>query len=258
MQTKLGLLESLSMENQLYREKFRLFSERLDALSRQLFEINAFDHQITGMSRSEKEMDEEAELGIGGFMPPASVAEGEEEERQVGLVLQLERLLADLEKETDFSESNRIRFLHFLEEQKRIFSSLTPNMYPTQGRISSVFGYRRSPFTGKREKHQGIDIAAKINAPVVAPADGVVENVGWEGGYGRVVSINHGFGLVTKYAHLRKSLVRSGQKVKRGDKIALVGNSGRSTGPHLHYELRFEGVPIDPAQYIREKSIAKK
>ena len=126
----------------------------------------------------------------------------------------------------------------------------TPSIWPTKGWVSSRFGYRVSPFTKEKEFHSGLDIVTRNKAPIVSPADGIVASVSREYGYGNILTINHGNGLKSRYAHLTKSLVKKGQYVKRGEKIALVGSSGRSTGPHLHYEVYLKGVPVNPSRYI--------
>jgi len=98
--------------------------------------------------------------------------------------------------------------------------------------------------------HEGVDYAAPIGSPILAAGEGVVKRVGWMGGYGRVVVIRHAFGFETRYAHLRRSLVKVGQRVERGDRIAQMGSSGRSTGSHVHYEVRLNGRPVDPGRFI--------
>ena len=140
---------------------------------------------------------------------------------------------------------------NFFKNQKSLLSS-TPSIWPTRGWVTSGFGFRKSPFTGLREKHEGWDIAARNGAPVRTTADGVVVVEGREYGYGNLVEIDHGYGLVTRYGHNSKHLVKVGDRVKRGQVIALVGNTGRSTGPHLHYEVLLNGVPVNPKNYILE------
>jgi len=137
----------------------------------------------------------------------------------------------------------------YLQDQKSLLAS-TPAIQPTTGWISSGFGYRKSPFTGLKEFHRGLDIATREGTPIIAPADGIVIFTGKKGGLGRLLTINHGHGIITRYAHLQKSLLKRGSHVKRGDKIALVGNTGRSTAPHLHYEVHLNGIPVNPAKYI--------
>jgi len=117
-------------------------------------------------------------------------------------------------------------------------------------RITSGFGVRRDPFLRRLSRHEGIDYPARIGTPILAPADGVVSFVGSQRGYGRMVKIRHAFGVETVYAHLNAAKVRAGQRVIRGQPVAAVGNTGRSTGPHLHYEVRVDGRPVDPMKFI--------
>ncbi len=143
---------------------------------------------------------------------------------------------------------------HVLEEFLKSREALlvhTPLGYPVRGWITSPYGYRRDPFTGRREFHEGVDIAAPIGAPIRAPADGVVVFVGRKPGYGKMVILDHGYGYSTAYGHCSKILVRIGQKVKRGQIIAKVGNTGRSTAPHLHYEVRVGKVAVNPYYYLK-------
>ncbi len=140
---------------------------------------------------------------------------------------------------------------NFFKNQKSLLSS-TPSIWPTRGWVTSRFGFRKSPFTGLREKHEGWDIAARNGAPVRTTADGVVVVEGREYGYGNLVEIDHGYGLVTRYGHNSKHFVKVGDRVKRGQVVTLVGNTGRSTGPHLHYEVLLNGVPVNPKNYILE------
>ena len=140
----------------------------------------------------------------------------------------------------------------FFKNQKSFLSS-TPSIWPTRGWVTSSFGFRKSPFTGLREKHEGWDIAARNGAPVRATADGVVVVEGRNYGYGNLVEIDHGYGIVTRYGHNSKHLVKVGDRVKRGQVVSLVGNTGRSTGPHLHYEILLNGVPVSPKNYILEE-----
>lgn len=116
--------------------------------------------------------------------------------------------------------------------------------------ISSMFGYRMHPILKRRRMHEGLDFTAPIGTPVYAPADGTVESTGYEGGLGRCLKIRHGFGYVTLYGHLSKINVEQGAKVKRGELVALIGNSGLSSGPHLHYEIRRYGILADPINYF--------
>ncbi len=137
----------------------------------------------------------------------------------------------------------------FLEEQKLMLSS-TPTIWPVKGWISSGFGYRISPFTGRRVFHEGLDIATKYDVPVQAAAKGIVVFSGRKAGYGKTIIIDHGYGYITKYGHNNSLTVKAGDKVNKGDHIAMVGSTGRSTGPHVHYEVLVNGIPVNPLKFI--------
>jgi len=126
-----------------------------------------------------------------------------------------------------------------------------PNLWPVEGQVTGSFGERIDPFNGEGAFHTGVDIAAMVGQPVVAPADGVVEFADFLGGYGRAIVLDHGHGIATRYGHLSGFAVASGQHVRRGDIIGYVGLSGRSTGPHLHYEVRINDTPVNPYKYLR-------
>ncbi len=138
-----------------------------------------------------------------------------------------------------------------LADQKAFLAAL-PTRKPAVGYFTSGFGLRRSPFGGREKMHEGLDIANHPGTPVKATADGVVVHADSKPSYGQTVIVDHGYGLETWYAHSKRVLVSKGQKIRRGDPIALLGNSGRSTGPHLHYEVRVHGTPVDPLSYILE------
>jgi murein DD-endopeptidase MepM/ murein hydrolase activator NlpD len=126
-----------------------------------------------------------------------------------------------------------------------------PSILPTRGWLSSAFtSMRAHPVLHIARPHEGIDVSAPMGTPIEAPGAGRVQQAGWENGYGNTVTIDHGYGIVTKFAHASKLLVKSGQKVERGQRIALVGNTGLATGPHLHYEVRVNGRPVDPLKYV--------
>jgi len=130
------------------------------------------------------------------------------------------------------------------------FAEALPDFTPLQGRISDRFGYREDPFRKNKQFHSGIDIAAPYGSDIRAAGTGRVVFAGRKGGYGNLVIIDHGYGIKTYYAHASKLLVKEGQRVGKGEVIAKVGSTGRSTGPHLHFEIRINDVPIDPLKYI--------
>jgi murein DD-endopeptidase MepM/ murein hydrolase activator NlpD len=155
-------------------------------------------------------------------------------------------------KESQLREQSVLDLWESLSERQSLLNS-TPNIRPAKGWFTSRFGYRVSPFTGRSALHTGLDVAAAPGSPVYAPADGVVTFAGYDEGYGKMVTIDHGYGVSTRYGHNSQIYVQVGQKVSRWDVIASVGNTGRSTGPHLHYEVRVNGVPRDPALYILDE-----
>jgi Membrane proteins related to metalloendopeptidases len=153
--------------------------------------------------------------------------------------------LLTLQEKADVLEGNLKMLDHFFEDRKAI-----PSLVPTQGLISSTFGARTNPFTGLPDFHEGLDISADIGTPVVATADGVVTFAGFRGNFGRVVEIGHEYGFSTVFGHLAEIDVHAGQQVHRGEVIGLVGNSGNSTGPHLHYEVHVNDQAVNPKPYL--------
>ena len=142
-------------------------------------------------------------------------------------------------------------------ETKRSLLASTPTIWPVKGWLTAGFGQRRSPFTGQRQMHEGVDIANTVGTPVIAPADGIVTYTGPLGGFGDVVSVDHGHKISTFYAHLQQHKVSQGQRVRRGDVIGLVGTTGRVTGPHLHYEIQVNDVSVDPTKYVIDQETVK-
>lgn len=136
-----------------------------------------------------------------------------------------------------------------LDRRSALLSS-TPSTAPANGLLTSGYGYRTDPLTGSRSFHRGIDIGTGPDQPVLASADGVVVQAGPKGDLGRVVLLSHGFGYATRYGHLSRIVVRPGQRVRQGELLGYVGTSGRSTGYHLHYEVRRDGRPLDPLGYL--------
>lgn len=155
-------------------------------------------------------------------------------------------------KETQLKEQSVIDLWESLSERQSLLKS-TPNMKPAKGWITSRFGYRISPFSGKPALHAGLDIAAAPGSPVYAPADGVVVFASYDESYGKLISIDYGYGVITRFAHLSQIYVQVGQRVSKWDVVGAVGNTGRSTGPHLHYEVRINGTPVDPINFILDE-----
>lgn len=151
-----------------------------------------------------------------------------------------------------FLEEQSIQELTELMRDQQSRLAATPAIWPVAGWPTSGYGYRRSPYTGLLQLHEGIDIAARLGSAIRAPADGEVIFAGIRSGYGNTLVINHGYGISSFYGHCARVMMKAGDKIRRGDIIAEVGNTGRSTGPHVHYEVRLYGMPVDPANYILE------
>ena len=159
--------------------------------------------------------------------------------------------ISALDNEAHRQEASLRELSEYFEDQKSMLAS-TPSVWPTQGWVTSDFGARLDPYSADRSMHQGLDISTPHGQPVLTPSDGTVVFNGTEGGYGKVLVVDHGYGVKTRYGHLSETFVRLGERVARGQKIAAVGNTGRSTGPHLHYEVRVNGIPENPRKFILE------
>ncbi len=222
---------------------------RLETLAREVTRLRSFDHQIRRMAGME-EAGSAMAMGGGTLELQKALATGEEVEHEE-LVEQLYQDLQQLEREVALrAESLEAVNTHLNQQKDRL--AATPSIWPakSEGYMSSGFGRRISPFTGRTQMHTGIDIAAPRGTPILAAAEGVVTFSGRMAGYGRVIVLTHGFGFKTFYGHNQENKVHKGQRVKRGQVIATVGNSGYSTGSHLHYEVLVKDLPVDPLKYI--------
>jgi murein DD-endopeptidase MepM/ murein hydrolase activator NlpD len=244
MKGQLRDVNTLRKENTVQRFQLQAFSSNLEQIQTELLSLKNFDHKLRVMADLEKTPDNGFMLGIGGpdevAIPP---------EYQTGLSQQITKDLNELSLDATKQEISFHELTDFFSEQKSILSS-TPSIWPVRGWITSGFGRRVDPFTGYKKLHEGLDIATRTGTPVIAPCAGIVTNIKRDYGYGKMLEINSGNGIVTRYGHNSKILVRVGDRVKRGDLIAYVGNTGRSTGPHLHYEVLVNGVPVNPMKYI--------
>jgi murein DD-endopeptidase MepM/ murein hydrolase activator NlpD len=225
------------------------FSNKINYLNAQLADLHDFEKKIRIIANLETGKSESSLFGVGGSDP-------EDLDPSTILVQDYQDLVRDMHVEINAidraSHTQRDSFSSIFSqlEGKRNLLASTPSIRPAKGWISSRFGYRESPFTGRREFHRGIDIAAQAGTPITAPADGIITFAGDKGLMGNMVTIEHGFGMVTRYGHTQKILIKKGDRVKRGQEIALVGNTGRSTGPHVHYEIHLNGVAVNPMNYF--------
>ncbi|WP_455378094.1 M23 family metallopeptidase [Petrachloros mirabilis] len=168
---------------------------------------------------------------------------------ELELVASVKEGISRLSKEAEIQERT-LEELSVIAEKKSSRWAATPSIWPVKGWVTSGFGPRISPFTEKPAWHDGLDIGAAANAPVQAPAQGRVTIVGFDPKLGNIVKLDHGYGIETLYGHLAKSLVKEGQRVKRGDVVGLVGSTGLATGPHLHYMVKVNGQTLDPSKFI--------
>ena len=249
MKVKIPRLAQLEKENEQKNDQFIYLAQRIDQIDQEMVTLKQLDHKLKVMVSLEPPDNDSQLQGIGGPSPTLLDPKHAINKTHKGLVHSMRQSLDNLDNDITIGKQDKAELFKFLESQKKLFAS-TPSIWPTKGWLSSRFGYRISPFTGKKEFHKAIDIATRKGAPIVAVANGVVSQVGRDGGLGRVVTIKHGYGFMTRYAHLQKALVKKGQPIKRGETIALVGNSGRSTGSHVHYEITLNGVPVNPLRYI--------
>jgi len=231
------------------REQIQAFAEQINLLKSNLLALNDFEKKIRIIANIEKPAEKDSLFGVGGSIPEDLDADIELTERHNSLLREMHEQMEQLQVATTNQTEGFESLLKYLEDQRNLLAS-TPAISPVRGWITSRFGYRISPFTGKREFHKGLDIGARKKSPIIAAADGMITFVGNKGLLGRVVTINHGHGIVTRYGHIHKALTKRGNTVKRGDVIALVGNTGRTTGSHLHYEVMLNGIPVNPKKYI--------
>lgn len=243
-------IRSLAQEVTSQKMQIQAYAEKIQALNSEMLALHDFEKKLRVIANVEAPAGQDAVFGIGGALGAVDLENLPPVSKNYSSVIRAMHSGLEQLDEASVVQQQAFEELHdYLQDRKSLLAS-TPAIRPTTGWLSSGFGYRTSPFTGRREFHRGIDIATRAGTPVIAAADGVVTFAGKKGGLGKLVVIDHGYGKITRYAHLKKQLVRRGAHVNRGDKIALVGNSGRSTAPHLHYEVHVNGIPANPAKYI--------
>ncbi len=228
----------------------RELQERLDAIATRVGQMNAHVIRLDALGRRLTEM---ANLDKGEFNFDSAPAVGGPEGLVEGAVAStdLTAMLDDLTRQIKDRE-RQLSVLESMISTRNLSRQIVPGGRPvTQGWISSYFGHRADPFTGRKAFHRGVDFAGPAGAQVVAVASGVVTYTKERFGYGKTVEINHGNGYVTRYAHNQRVLVAIGETVKKGQPIALIGSTGRSTGPHLHFEVLKQGRAVDPMSFVK-------
>jgi len=259
--------EELQEENKTLKKELYVLSRETERLTDSFKKLKDYNNDIRNMIADKTETDVKDEKTNMQFTTLLSYNQSLLQQgipaggKEFSLYYQKpEKVIEEMQENINFIKENIPRQeikLSELESNVKEYNArnaATPTLWPVadggKGYISDEFGWRIHPLTHKQEYHEGLDIAVWYNTPVLATADGVVTYAGWSSGYGYLIKIRHGFGYSTYYAHLNKFKVKECKKVKRGEIIALSGNSGRSTGPHLHYEVRVNNIPKNPRKFI--------
>jgi len=241
-------LDQLRAETREQRDQLMDYAEKMELITTRLSGISRLDRKLRVITNLDPS-DPLPLPGIGGvegeLLEPHQLTGLTRERRHKRMLESLDRL----NEAAGAGEASLAGLIEHLETQSAKLVR-TPSITPTKGWVTSAFGYRTSPFTGNREFHRGVDIAARMGTPILAPADGTVRYVGTQRALGKTIVIRHGYGVETIYGHLSEHMLERGQKVKRGEPIALMGTTGRSTGPHLHYQVEVNDVPVNPRNYI--------
>ena len=243
-------MAGLEKQNEQLRTQLKSFEEEMTLLRRQVAQNFDFQKKARILAQLDDISDDVTEVGVGGpdyaYIQSITALDPQTAERVLSANVDIKKLL----RQAALQRENYQEIIASLESTADLLRH-TPSLRPIKvGFLSSRFGWRMDPITGLRSLHRGTDFSARKGTPVFATADGVVTYAGWWETYGKVVEMSHGYGTVTRYAHLETQLVSRGQRVKRGDIIGRVGSSGRSTFSHLHYEVEVEGKRVDPLKYV--------
>lgn len=248
--------DALVAEHLELQERLRRIDVKMSSIDRILLRLRLYDAQLESLGEPRGESgplpvetyaNAELELASFGDESPGGLRPGSA--WAAGVEARANTFLSTFEDR----EPSLNRFLGELEELEALERSL-PSLWPARGVFTSGYGWRRNPLGRQWRFHSGIDVGAQRGEPIYAAAQGKVITAGWSGGYGRHIEIDHGFGIVTLYGHCNRLLVQVGDVVRRGQRIGLVGSTGRSTGPHLHFEVHLDGTAVDPMEYLRRAS----
>lgn len=242
-------VKNRTMEIHDQRAQIQAFAREIERLKVKVRALSEFEDKVRLIADIKKTSDAGGLIGIGGIPSNELDEELPRDVRHNSLIREMHDQIGQVDLEAEKKADDFEDLIRVLDEKKNLLAS-TPSIRPVSGYITSRFGYRTSPFTGQKEFHSGLDISNKSGTKIVSTANGRVTYAGKKFLIGNLVIIDHGFGRVTKYGHLKDMLVKKGQAVKRGDVIGTVGKTGRTTGPHLHYEVRIDGTPENPLKYI--------
>jgi murein DD-endopeptidase MepM/ murein hydrolase activator NlpD len=238
------------------RAQLKSIRERVDHIASTLDRVEQFDQKLRSLTLLS---DPKRNLAMGPTeVDPSTKLPGTGDKQKPhlnssdsphALSMRLDKLTAEAVRQEETLQDLQAYF----QEKDQLLAS-APSLWPARGWVTSDFGTRLDPYTAVRVMHSGLDIANDFGTEVIAPADGTVVYAANEGGgYGNVLVIDHGYGIKTRYGHLSKILVKPGERIRRGQQVAAMGNTGRSTGPHLHYEVRVNGLPQNPLNFIYEE-----
>lgn len=234
-------------------EQIAEFTDKIDALQLKLVKLNRYEQRIRQIVGKKAGGENLEAYGVGGTIPDKEPAGFLSSEEYHQIIRGIDDSVASMDDAAD-AQKNQLEALWKTLRALKNLEAATPSIRPVDGGwISSKFGYRLSPFSGKRELHSGVDIACQKGTPIKATADGKVVYAGVKGLMGKTVVVDHGFGIKTRYGHLNKIRVTDGQNVKRNEMIGEMGSTGRSTGPHVHYEVRLNDVPVDAEKYMNQR-----
>jgi murein DD-endopeptidase MepM/ murein hydrolase activator NlpD len=223
---------------------------KVDEFADRMEDLKQFDKKVRILANYQTRRDKKLPLGIGGSSSENVSIKDLLNQNQEKLITGMREGLAKLNDDASIREKSFTELMNFLREQKSFLAS-TPSTWPVKGWVTSEFGTRESPFSSGSELHKGLDIATRMGKEVRATADGFVAQATFHTDDGNIVKIDHGHGISTAYAHLSKAAVKQGVRVKRGDLIGYVGDTGRSTGSHLHYAVYINKIPVNPRKYLK-------
>lgn len=242
-------IEHLQEQNQAQAFHIQQFTDKLGDLTGQMERLQNFYTKLKILANLDLQEPQDPSMAAGGPQPDTREINMYLEESLKRQIQRIHWEMEELQMLAEIQERNAYKVERFFDSQRSLLAS-TPTIWPVRGWITSSFGQRVSPFTGRLQMHEGLDIAARPGTPVKASAEGVVIYSGWKSDFGKLVTIDHGYGYRTRYGHMSKIYVKNGQRVKRGDTLGAVGSTGRSTGPHLHYEVKVRGLPVNPKTYL--------
>lgn len=249
-------LQHMKEQNALHEQQLELMREKTASLQEKMDKMDALDQELRQMVKGAGTGDSpKGEGGVAGQQKKSPDVSHADYNDLLHATSRLEtktnaRIISFITLKTVLSDTAGQQVREMQQISKKYQASNYPSIWPVNGTITSNFGYRGNPIGGGTGYHEGLDIAVDYGTPVRATASGKVTMAGWVDGYGNLVEIDHGGGFVTRYGHNSMLLVVVGQEVKTGDIIALAGSTGRSTGPHCHYEVRVNGTPTDPMLFL--------